>query len=337
MVTLPHSEFDAIRPKLIPSLKAGLEAVATHIWLILLPIVFDLSLWIAPRLQYNKVIQPMVDSVIEFAKMNPQQAATLPAVQEVSKILLERTNLLFALKTFPIGIPSLFSNLLPAVAPFGKPGAIDLLNSGQILTWWFTFFLVGLILSSIYYGLISRVTSKKTEDPLTLGTLGWLTLQLLLLTVVVILLILFFGFPAMLLISAMAFINPGLGNIALFLGGMLALWLFVPVIFSAHGIFTHHLPVFRSITASIQIVRLTYSSTGLFLLVCVLLDQGLNQLWVVPPENSWLLLVGIFGHSFISTSLFAASFYYYRDGVHFLQTILSKSQMVQPSTPQAIS
>jgi hypothetical protein len=332
MISKSLSELDEIRPKLVPSLRAGLEAVASHVWLILLPVVLDICLWIAPHLEFKSLLEPTVEDVLKFAALNPQQAATIPAAKEMFQILLERTNLLFAFKTYPVGIPSLFSGLLPAVTPLGKPIAIALDGGGQMISLWFILVLAGLIASSLYFSQISRVTAKNAEEHHTTpGVVGWLTLQLLLLSILMVIVILFFGFPAMLVVSAVALMSPGLANIALFFAGMAALWLLVPLVFSAHGIFTHHLPVFRSINASIQIVRLTYSGTGLFLLVCVLLEQGLNQLWMVPPENSWLLLVGILGHSFISTSLIAASFCYYRDGVHLYQTILAKAQ------PQAIS
>lgn len=336
MIIPPGSDLEKIRPKLIPSLRAGFEAIANNIWLILLPVVLDVSLWIAPHLQIKTVMQPLVDSMNELAGKNPQQMANLPSAQEIWQILLDRFNLVFALRTFPIGIPSLLVNWMPVDTPFGKAMGIEMSNAGEIVTWWIVFVLVGLIISSIYFGEISRITAKTKEEPLTPGVLGWITLQLLTLTGLVVVIGTLFGLPALLVISAITMLNQSIGFLALFLGGMALIWLIVPVMFSAHGIFTNHLPVFRSIAVSIQVVRISFSSTGLFLLVCVVLSQGLNMLWEVPPENSWLLLVGIMGHAFISTGLIAASFYFFRDGLQFFQTVLAKAQMVQPSSPEVI-
>jgi len=52
------------------------------------------------------------------------------------------------------------------------------------------------------------------------------------------------------------------------------------------------------------------------------------MLWKAPPVTSWLTLVGVGGHAFISTALLAASFVYYRDADHWVQETLAlvKSQ-----------
>ncbi len=336
MITPNLSEFEKLRPKLIPSLLSGFEAAANHIWLILLPVILDLSLWFAPHLQVKTLLQPVVDSMNEFIKMNPQQMANLPPAAEIWSIFLERFNLAVSFRTYPVGIPSLLTGWMPIESPIGKPVILEMANSSEVLAWWVLFVLLGLIASSVYYGQISRITGKEGSSPLTPGLLGWLTLQLLLLSILVIAAILLFGVPALMVVSGITLVNQGVGFLILFLVGMAVIWLAVPVVFSAHGIFTNHFPVLRAIATSIQVVRLTYSSTGLFILICVVLNQGLNLLWEVPTENSWLLLIGIFGHAFISTGLIAASFFYYRDGLQLFQALLAKAQqMVQPSSPEA--
>ena len=56
-------------------------------------------------------------------------------------------------------------------------------------------------------------------------------------------------------------------------------------------------------------IRYTLPSSGTFLLVCLLINEGLGYLWTVPPQDSWLTLVAIFGHGFVSTALIAAMFH----------------------------
>jgi hypothetical protein len=58
----------------------------------------------------------------------------------------------------------------------------------------------------------------------------------------------------------------------------------------------------------------------------VILSQGLTYLWSVPPSDSWMTLVGIAGHAFITTAVLAASFVYYRDMNVWLQTVFEKWQ-----------
>jgi hypothetical protein len=336
MMNNSPTNLEEMRPKLIPSLLSGLDTVANHIWLIILPVMVDLSLWIAPHLGVKTVLQPFVNSLKEYIQMNPQKIANFSAVQEIWQTLIDRLNLVMAVHTIPVGIPSLMANWLPVTTPFGQPVQIDLKSASEIGMWWLVLALLGLILSGIYFAEISRYTSKKQDTPLTPGVLGWITLQLLVITGLTIMIGLLFGVPVLLVISGLAAININLGFFVLFLGSLVFIWMVVPLIFSAHGIFTNHLPVIRSIATSIQVVRLNFPSTGMFLLASVVISQGLNMLWQVPQENSWLLLVGIVGHAFITTSLFAASFHFYRDGLHFLQAIITKNQMAQSSTPATI-
>lgn len=60
-------------------------------------------------------------------------------------------------------------------------------------------------------------------------------------------------------------------------------------------------------------MRYALPSLGWFVIVAMVLSQGLNFLWRIPPSDSWMTLFGIFGHAFVSTALLAASFIYYRD------------------------
>jgi hypothetical protein len=122
-----------------------------------------------------------------------------------------------------------------------------------------------------------------------------------------------FGIPIFMLLSAISFFSPLLGEIMLFVGAMLIIWLVMPIFFSAHGIFTLQLDAFKAILNSLRMVRFTLPNTGLFLLVFIVINQGMNFLWNTPPQSSWWILVGIAGHAFVSTALLAASFIYYRD------------------------
>jgi len=71
-------------------------------------------------------------------------------------------------------------------------------------------------------------------------------------------------------------------------------------------------------------VRFFLPGTSFFILVCILINEGLNMVWTIPGTASWLLLIGIGGHAFIVTALLAASFLYYRDGIKWMQYNVQK-------------
>jgi hypothetical protein len=66
---------------------------------------------------------------------------------------------------------------------------------------------------------------------------------------------------------------------------------------------------------------MTLPTTMTFIMLIVLVSQGLDVLWRVAPEDSWLMLIGIVGHSFIAAGLLASSFIYYRESNLWVQHI----------------
>jgi hypothetical protein len=110
------------------------------------------------------------------------------------------------------------------------------------------------------------------------------------------------------------------------------LWFLVPLLFSPHGIFINQQNAFASIMTSVRMVRYYLPGTSLFLLALLVISNGLNILWRVPPSSSWMMVIGIFGHAFIYTSLLAASFSYYRGGFDWMQANLKR---FSPAVPRA--
>jgi hypothetical protein len=117
---------------------------------------------------------------------------------------------------------------------------------------------------------------------------------------------------------------------------ILSFWLIVPLFFTPHGIFVRRQNAFYSIFTSLRMARFTLPTSGLFVVCVLLLSTGLNYLWSVPPDNSWMKLVGIGGHAFITTALLAASFVYYRDMNVWLQTVFERLQQKQSMPTQQV-
>jgi hypothetical protein len=74
---------------------------------------------------------------------------------------------------------------------------------------------------------------------------------------------------------------------------------------------------------------MTLPKTSLLFLSIIVISEGLDTLWRVPAEDSWLTLVGVAAHAFVSTSLLAASFIYYRDASRWLQRLIQQSLLAE--------
>lgn len=318
-------------PGVVGSLKAGFDAIASNISAILLPLALDLLLWFGPHLRVDHLFQPVFD---EFSKTFTQAdlpATTLSAFQETYQLMLtqfQHFNLLSLLRTFPIGIFSLMNGTMPISTPLGNPTVIEVNSAFTLIGLVGLLVFVGWIFGGLYFQLTSNVVVSSPESKLS--RISWSILQTILLSVLWMMLAIFLGLPALIVLGMIAQISPFLGQAVLLILAVLSMWLIVPFFFMPHGIFVRRQNAFASIYTSLRMARFTLPTSSLFVLSILLIGFGLNFLWSVPPAASWMLLVGIAGHAFITTSLLAASFVYYRDMNVWLQTVFEK---LKSSTP----
>ncbi len=308
-IVLPES------PNVLKSIRNGFDAITKHLILLLFPVGLDLVLWFGPHLQIKSLIEGLIVEMNEVSQLMPADFGdVMEAGQEIWMAAAERINLLIALRSLPVGIFSLFASILPVENPLGTPIFFDIptLSSAVIIS--LLVFLSGLVLGGLYF---SAVRQAALFDDLKWRGIfqDWprVSLQSVILSLI-------WGvfFMAILIIGSCAatgitFISVSLGQIILILFGVISFWLIFPLIFSPHGIYSRGQKAWKSLLSSIRLTNLTFLKTSLFILVALLVNQGLNMVWQVPPENSWLMLISIIGHAFVTTGMLSASFIYYQD------------------------
>jgi hypothetical protein len=308
-------------PGLISTFLRGFDSIANHVLVVLPPVLLDLFLWFGPRLRIKGFLQPFIEQMPSLANAFPSSFQDLATVQQAWTGFMNKFNLFVILRTFPVGATSLLSFQMREQTPLGDPASLDAGSFLGIIGWVLLLALLGCLVGALYYYWISSVAIKPTPRSLWKSTKQTIFLSLIWLGMLCV-----FGLPAFLLVSVITFFSPLLGQLMFFAGVLLLAWLAMPVFFSVHGIFALQLDAFRSILGSLRMVRFTLPNTGLFLLVFVLINTGLNFLWNTPSDNSWWMLVGIAGHAFISTALLAASFIYYRDINAWMTVIFEQLQ-----------
>ena len=299
----------------------GFDSVANHILVILPPVLLDLFLWLGPHLRLKSFLQPFVDQLPTLAKTFPSNIPDVATVQAAWMGVINQFNLFMILRTFPVGATSLLSLEMPGQTPLGIPVNMDAGSFFGIFSWAVLLVLLGWLIGTIYYFWISGVALNSDGRSLLKSIKQTIFLSIIWLAILFII-----GLPTVLVISIIYSFSATLGQILFFIGALLLVWLIMPVFFSVHGIFTLQLDAFRSILGGLRMVRFTLPNTGLFLLVFVIINTGMNFLWNTPSENSWWLLVGIAGHAFVSTALLAASFIYYRDINTWLTVVFDQLQ-----------
>jgi hypothetical protein len=303
---------------LISALAAGFESVANSIAVIALPVLFDLFLWFGPHLRLEDLTRPWLDQLPEiYGKVT--SVGNLEVARQFWVDLIAHFNLFAGLRTFPVGTPSLLSLEMPFQTPLGAPLMFEAGSFLGIIGWSVLAVLAGWLVGALYYYWVSKVSLQPSSLPL------WKSVaQVVFLSLIWVLLLFGVGMPVLIFLSLTTLISPALGEVALFAAGILALWLLVPVYFSAHGIFTYQMNALNAIINSLRMIRFTLPTTFLFLLMLIIIGQGLRFLWTTPPQDSWWMLVGILGHAFTSTALLAASFIYYRDVNNWLKVVFEQ-------------
>jgi len=320
-------------PGVVGSLKAGFDAIASNLTVILLPLALDLLLWLGPRLRIDRLFKPVFDEMSRYASFSGISAADLKTLQENSTLLLEQFqqyNLMSALRTFPIGVFSLMSGAMPSRTPWGGPFMVIQIDSGFILLGWIVLLtLIGWIFGGLFFRWVSLVVTDSSQ-PVD-NHFGRSIAQTILLSVMYYVLAFMIGTPLLIVFALVIAASPLLAQGLLLFLGLLSMWLIVPVFFSPHGIFVRQQNVFSSIYSSLRMARFTLPTSSLFVLSVLLIAFGLNFVWNIPSSNSWMMLIGIAGHAFITTSLLAASFIYYRDMQVWLQTVFEKLKSNLPA------
>ncbi len=317
-------------PRLTTALISGFNAVANHVYLILPPILLDVFLWLGPHLSLERILSPMISNMnATFEQLgNADMTQLMNSSIDLWKQFSQQFNFFSLLRTLPVGIPSLMAGNVDPATPLGGFTRLEVNSTAGMMLIGLVMVIFGLLLGCFYFSAVSRF-SAGDKGPFFGRCSAWQAAQTVLLTLLSIALILTLAVPGMFIISLLALISPTLATIALFLVGLMAFWFLIPLVFSPHGIFTRQQNAVTSMLTSVRLVRYMMPSVSLFILVAILLIQGLNQLWSVPPANSWLMLIGIAGHAFIATSILSASFVFYRSATAWLEENLSRVAQVR--------
>lgn len=294
-----------VPPGIIATLTAGFEFTAAHIWLVVLPCLLDIFYWLGPRMS----IERLADRSLTFMLQEP-------ATEEAAAQLLElasQVNLFTTLSVPLIGVPALMGGAIPEKTPL--PAQVHQVDG--MLFWLLIFVgltLLGLLLSAIYLNLISlfmKPVEARSEGPLafTAGVFKS-TFRLIGLGLIFLVLLFFVWLPLLPIAFLVGLLAGGLFVLVMFAGfALVATYLSL----SVPGIVLNGRPLLRSVWESVKLVHRNIIQTVNLLVVVVLISGGTNLLWHMADDGSWLTLVSIVGHAFISTALVVAIFVFYNE------------------------
>lgn len=315
----------AAPPRLLPTIIKGFNTVAGQVHLIFLPVLLDLFLWLGPRLRIYDLFAPSLQLITtNMLKLAPtDMVETVRTATTVYSEMLRELNLFSAIRTLPVGVPSLIARLGEISTPVDLFGLFQVPSLRVGIAALGGLLMVGFFLGAVYFNALSRYAQPEAVS------FSWKKLitqyaQTLIFFLILVALLIAISIPVLLLVSVLSLLSAGLAQFFIVLIGFMGLWLVLPLVFSPHGIFALDQKVVPSMLLSLRMVRFFLPGTSFFILVSILISEGLNMVWTLPGTDSWLMLVGIGGHAFIVTGLLAASFLYYRDGIKWMQFNIQK-------------
>ena len=317
-------------PGIIGSLRAGFDVTASHIAAILMPIALDLFLWLGPRLSLDTLVQPVLGYVQQGMNANPGfKPEDVTSMMTIYQQSFKAFNMLALLRTFPVGVTSLISGKLSGLTPLGTPAITQVNSYLNLVGLIFLLTLIGWLFGGTYFRWVAALVTPETAP-----SAGRAVVQTIFYSMIWVAVCWILGLPIVFTISLIFMFNTILGDVILVILAFISMWLIVPVFFSPHGIFVKKQNAFTSIISSFQLARFTLPTSSLFVLTIFLLAYSSNFLWAIPTNDSWLTLVGIFGHAFVTTALLASSFKYYQDMTAWLQTVLARLRGTVPTPTQ---
>jgi hypothetical protein len=327
------SDIKIEKPNVIQALLSGFNTIASKPYLILLPVILDLFLWLGPAWRVVDAFRPFIQGLSNIPNMiGSDYAEMVQSYQDLLQEVLNNFNLATSLRTLPIGVPSLMVGELPFINPMGHPFIIDLKTNLQVVALWLLFLLFGFFLGNFYFQNISRQVMPSNEKE-TIKDSFRIFLQIILMPILLLFILLILSIPVLFLVTVVTLINPVFGEFVIFVVGVIILWVLMPLIFTPHSIYLYKQNLIAAMMTSISVVRVSMGRTAWFVLASFVLIRGLDILWRSPAVDSWFLLIGILGHAFIVSSVIASSFHYFLDATKFTQTILNKQQKVDVLSP----
>ena len=270
-------------PGIINSIRAGFDAIASHITVILLPLLLNLLLWLGPRLRVEELFKSIQSDLVLFwktAQIPMDQIQTmLDAYDEMSKTV----NLFALIRTLPIGISSLFTPSEKMITtPLGTP-AIWQASVLNFPLWLFVLVLIGWVGGALYF---RYVAGAALAEKITMIRSSQAVIQTILISVLCNLILFAISMPIFLILFVAMQISAILANLIVLFLALGSVWVIVPIFFWAHGVFLDQQNVLTSILSSFQLTRFTLPTSSLFVLTVFLLSYGLSFLWRIPAQDS---------------------------------------------------
>ncbi len=336
-------------PGIIDALTNGLTSAARRPWLILIPLVIDLTLWLAPPLSISALVQRFLrgwEGLVATAYTPDQldrMAEMLATIREGMTLLGRQINLLDVLAGSWFSPPSLmavdqttrldfisqmilapaglFVSLPRPIAAPWRSAPIEINGLWAVMLSVAALWLIAQVVAVfwLHWAEAAKPVAAASGAPTGRGWRAYprqlvqLIAFCMTLGILIFLLQLPLGFAAA--VMAMSGSAIMIGVFALISGITLwiMLWLLLSLYFTGEGLMAERQPVWRSMLQGAAMMRGHVLATlGLVALINLLL-VGFRGVWGMLGQSPAGALLGIAGNAYLATAMLLAVFSFYRE------------------------
>ena len=300
-------------PGVLKTLGEGCNQVAGDVKLMLIPILADLFLLFGPKLRIREYFQPFIAAASRqmLSTVSKSAASQLEAGLDLMTEYLGSVNLFGFIRTVPVGLKVLFASG-SSETPAGPSAEAELNSILSIILIAAVMTALGVLLGTLYYFITARSAAENGKE-FTGKTFGKQLLNTILLHMALMILLVITAVPFSCIMTSALMISPFIYQIMMLVLIIFSCWLVVPLFYIPHGIFVKQLDLPEAIKNSFRIASWGGMLTVRFILFSVIISMGLDMIWSIADQSSWLVLFSIFGHAFVSTALLTGSFIFYRE------------------------
>jgi hypothetical protein len=340
---------------IINSLSNGFDAITKRIWLIFIPVLLDLYLWMGPKLSIYPLVKRALSTIALPTNASPEELLVLNETAGLLEQASQSFNAFSFLIIRKLSMPSLISPNpwhetlgmalnISSLVTFQAPKAsflsqplpvIEVRSEFVFLGLYILLSLVGMLISCSYLGLIAQeVRDDQVYVTYVLQRVWIWWARVTLIALLLFMGLLMLGAPLLVTVALIGLLSRNLaqliGNFVFISSIWVGFWLYIYLFFLVNALILNDTGILRALWNSFNVVRRNFWSTVGLMLVMGLIGAGFSIIWRMLSTSLWGTLFAIIGNAYIGSGLAAASFTFYRDKYVAWQEELASQAKVSP-------
>ena len=309
----------------IDTISAGYTALNRQLWVLLLPVLVDLFLWLGPQVSFAPLIDPVLQGGVDAFRAASAEVAETGAAgpdmvaqyEQAMQMAMEQARGTNALQILALARPL----ELPSVAAVtGGAGEFRFVQDwGQALAMVLGTLAGGLILGGLLRGLLAEQVREQdggADLRRALRRVPVDTLKTVAYTLLWLAIALAVAIPATLLIVLSALLSTNLALILLFIALFALALAEIHLFFTVAAIFVSGLGPVAAMRRSVGLVRRWFGPALWLILLTWLIMAGMEQVWMLLTRElrgPLTISLSILGNAYIVSGLIAASMIFYKE------------------------